>query len=150
MPKSLFRILSALLFIGGLSAFEAFQYSQVTIQRTLVVDKEKKEATERLLVRSDCHTGNDFFFHEPFAKAFDQGEQNALWKKCIEKLLVRNPRFDIGMVPDTIIFPDPIVLSIVGSEGWEVYHVIDCDGMNTPTVSTSGHIYLLKRSIESR
>jgi len=101
------------------SAIE-YQYGMVSIIESHVsIDKKNRR---ELVIRGDFHSGNDFYCKEEMDD-LPTAKEELMWLACAAKLIKATPGASIERFPGNVVFYEPIILTLFGRQGWEVYHV---------------------------
>ena len=110
--KYLTFVFLSLISINSLCA--NFEYGQILISEI------RSKSEMNLVVRADLFTGNYFFCKknqkESVSRSFD-----GLYAMCLAELFKNFPKQDFSGQLNRVIYYEPIILTVFGQQGWEVY-----------------------------
>lgn len=97
-----------------------YQYGMVSLIESRISAGKKQE--KELIIRADLYSGNEFFCKERVDDS-RPSKADALWLRCIGKLIEKTPGAKLSDVPGNAVYYEPVVLTIFGKQGWEIYDV---------------------------
>jgi hypothetical protein len=134
------------MFTTGWTAASAAQFEYGTISLVESRVAVAGESFKELIVRADTNAGNEFLCRER-TEDTPTSRSEPMWHACIRRLIEVTPNSSPSDVPATAVYFEPIVLSLFGKVGWEVYDVSK-SVLELPTTYAETTLFRVKREVD--